>query len=612
MTANRLLLKFALRSPRLIVMTTLFGFSGAVFNGISTALIVPVILAYLGQSGMSIKQMPPILQKLVNLTGAQGEQQLLVLMGLVLLTIIFKNAATYGNSLVAARLTQTLSSNIRKEGLRLLLDVDLAFYHNHKIGDLMHQLGGEVARTADSIKVAIQIFITIITMTVFLVILLLLSWQLTLIATGLSLIVSLLSQLFVRQAKQSGEMLSSASSHYSIALLEMLSGIRLVKATGQERNQYRHIASTIDQREKAERQSQANYAIVSPVNEVAGMITVLIIVISGKTLFSAQMASLSTLLFIYLLTLFRMLPLVGQLNALRSQFANSSPSVQVVHDFLQRRHKPIMIAGTQQFQPLQQGIRFEQLSFQYPGSDDWTLRDVNLELPKGQVLALVGSSGAGKSTLADLLPRFYDCDEGRILIDGQDIRSFDPASLRSRMGIVSQETFLFNATILDNIAYGCENVSHDAVIRAAQRANAYEFIQKLPEGFNTQVGDRGVMLSGGQRQRLAIARALLRDPDILILDEATSALDTVSERLVQQAIDELSRDRTVLVIAHRLSTIQTADQIAVFDQGRVVEVGDHQSLLAQQGLYSQLYAMQFSSPPAEPPAEVLVESSAYR
>jgi subfamily B ATP-binding cassette protein MsbA len=496
----------------------------------------------------------------------------------------------------------------------MLLDVDLAFYHHHKIGDLMHQLGGEVARTADSIKVAIQIFITIITMMVFLVILLLLSWQLTLIATGLSLIVSFLSQLFVRRAKQSGELLSSASSNYSIALLEMLSGIRLVKATGQERNQYRHIANTIDQREKAERQSQANYAIVSPVNEVAGMITVLIIVISGKTLFSAQMASLSTLLLIYLLTLFRMLPLVGQLNALRSQFANSSPSVQVVHDFLQRRSKPIMVAGTQQCQPLQQGIRFEQLSFRYPGSDNWTLRDVNLELPKGKVLALVGSSGAGKSTLADLLPRFYDCDAGQILIDGQDIRSFDPASLRSRMGIVSQETFLFNATILDNIAYGCANVSHDAVIRAAQRANAYEFIQKLPEGFNTQVGDRGVMLSGGQRQRLAIARALLRDPDILILDEATSALDTVSERLVQQAIDELSRDRTVLVIAHRLSTIQSADQIAVFDQGRVVEIGDHQSLLAQRGLYSQLYAMQFSAQPtaAPPAAEALVEPSAYR
>jgi ATP-binding cassette, subfamily B, bacterial MsbA len=605
MTANRLLLKFALRSPRLIVMTTLFGFSGAVFNGISTALVVPVILAYLGQSGMSINQMPPILQKLVSLTGAQGEQQLLVLMGLVLLTIMLKNAATYGNSLVAARLTQTLSSDIRKEGLRLLLDVDLAFYHNHKIGDLMHQLGGEVARTADSIKTAIQIFITIITMTVFLLILLSLSWQLTLIATGLSLIVSVLSQLFVRRAKQSGEMLSSTSSQYSIALLEMLSGIRLVKAAGQERNQYHHIAATIDRREKAERQSQANYAIVSPVNEVAGMATVLIIVISGKVLFSAQMAALSTLLLIYLLTLFRMLPLVGQLNGLRSQFANSSPSVQVVYDFLQRDRKPIMVAGTQQYQTLQQGIRFEQLSFRYPSSDDWTLRNLNLELPKGQILALVGSSGAGKSTLADLLPRFYDCNEGRILIDGQDIRSFDPASLRSRMGIVSQETFLFNATILDNIAYGCDNVSHDAVVRAAQRANAYEFIQKLPEGFDTHVGDRGVMLSGGQRQRLAIARALLRDPDILILDEATSALDTVSERLVQQAIDELSRDRTVLVIAHRLSTIQTADQIAVFDQGRVVEVGNHQSLLAQGGLYSQLYAMQFSSPPA---AEVLVES----
>ncbi len=593
MNPNRLLLNFALRYPKMIVLTTVLGFSGAVFNGISTALIVPVILGYLGQ-GMGAQSMPPMLQKVLALTGAQGDQQFLVLMGFVLLAIVLKNAATYFSSLISARLTQSLTSHIRQAGLQLLLEVDLDFYAKNKIGDLVNQLGGEIARTAESIKVAIQIFTTAITILVFTGLLLLISWQLTLITTALLLFVSIANQFFIRQAKRSGQKLSSASATYSIALLEMLSGIRLIKASGQETQQYQTLVSLIDQREEAERQSQANYAIVAPINEVAGTLTVLVIVIMGRVLFAQQLETLSTLLLMYLLTLFRMLPSIGQLNSLRSQFANTSPSVNLVHQFLRRDNKPIMSPGTQLYQPLQSGIRFEHIAFQYPGSDNWVLQDVTLDLPKGKTLALVGSSGAGKSTLVDLLPRFYDCVEGRITIDGRDLKSYDVMSLRQSMGIVSQETFLFNATIAENIAYGCNNPTQAQLIDAAKRANAYEFIQQMPEGFDTQIGDRGVMLSGGQRQRLAIARALLRDPDILILDEATSALDTVSERMVQQAIDELSRNRTVMVIAHRLSTIQNADNIAVFHQGRVVEQGNHETLLKRGGLYADLYSMQFS------------------
>jgi subfamily B ATP-binding cassette protein MsbA len=218
---------------------------------------------------------------------------------------------------------------------------------------------------------------------------------------------------------------------------------------------------------------------------------------------------------------------------------------------------------------------------------------VDLWVPKGTTLALVGASGAGKSTLVDLLPRFYDPLEGCITIDGKDLREYDIRSLRQAMGIVSQDTFLFNTSVRNNIAYGREDVSLDEVVEAAKRANAYEFIVQLPQGFDTEIGDRGVLLSGGQRQRMAIARALLRNPDILILDEATSALDTVSERLVQQAIDELCRDRTTIVIAHRLSTVQKANQIAVMDKGQVVEIGTHEELLKQGGYYSRLYSMQF-------------------
>lgn len=209
----------------------------------------------------------------------------------------------------------------------------------------------------------------------------------------------------------------------------------------------------------------------------------------------------------------------------------------------------------------------------------------------------MGSSGAGKSTLADLLPRFYDPTIGSIKIDGTDLREFDVKTLRREMGIVSQDTFLFNTTVRNNIAYARPDATDEEVTAAAKRANAYEFIMGLPKGFDTLIGDRGVLLSGGQRQRLAIARALVQDPDILILDEATSALDTVSERLVQAAIEELSRSRTTLVIAHRLSTVQKANQIAVLDKGRVVEVGTHRELLSKGGFYARLYEMQFSQQP---------------
>ncbi|MEO1508123.1 MAG: ATP-binding cassette domain-containing protein, partial [Cyanobacteria bacterium J06633_23] len=292
--------------------------------------------------------------------------------------------------------------------------------------------------------------------------------------------------------------------------------------------------------------------------------------------------------------LFRTLPYLGQLNSQRSTLANTAASVEIVTALLRRDDKPFMPRGVQPYRPLQEGIRFNQIRFNYPGHEQEVLRGIDLFLPKGQTLALVGSSGAGKSTLADLLPRFYDPTSGTIELDGVDLKAIDISSYRSNLGIVSQETFLFNASVRENLLYGRPEATEAELMAAAKQANAHEFIENLPQGFDTMIGDRGVLLSGGQRQRLAIARALLQDPDILILDEATSALDTVSERLVQNAIDKLSRDRTTLVIAHRLSTIHEADQIAVLDRGKVVEVGNHQDLLEKRGAYAKLHAMQLT------------------
>ncbi len=594
MQPNQLLLQFALRYPRLIVFTVILGFSGAIFNGVSTALIIPVIFGFLGQD-VGLKGMPPILQHfLAPSEGIASNNRYFIMMGLVLFAIVLKNASSYANTLVSSRLSQSLTSRIRKDGMRLLLDVDLDYFSRNKLGDLMSQLGGETSRAADAIRIATSLFTTSITILVFTTFLLAISWQLTIATTLLLGIASLLNQSFINRARKNGEQLSDRSRGYSIMQQEILSGIRLVKGTGNEDAEYQHLSQLITDRERAELNSQATFALVPPVNEIAGIITVLAIVVLGKLSWNGPTEAISTLLLTYLLVLFRMLPFVSQLNAQRSNFANASPSVKVIAEFLRRDNKPFMARGLKEFTGLVSGIEFKNLAFRYPGNEDWTLQEVNLTLPKGQTLALVGSSGAGKSTLADLLPRFYDCNQGNIFLDEYSIQDFDLRSLRMRMGIVSQETFLFNDTVAHNIAYGCEGATRDDVVVSAKRANAYQFIAELPKGFDTEIGDRGVLLSGGQRQRIAIARALLKNPEILILDEATSALDTLSERLVQQAIDELSRDRTVLVIAHRLSTIQNADQIAVFDKGRVVEIGTHTELLKRGAHYAKLYQMQFS------------------
>jgi len=300
-----------------------------------------------------------------------------------------------------------------------------------------------------------------------------------------------------------------------------------------------------------------------------------------------QVASLLTFVFV----LFRLIPALYSINGNLAQISSFQGSLENIKELLQRENKPYLENGKVQFSKLKRAIEFRSVDFGYDASD-LVLHNITLTIEKGQTVALVGASGAGKTTLADLIPRFYDPTQGKVLIDGVDLREFDIDSVRRKMAIVSQETFIFNTCVRNNIAYGTEEADEQAILKAAQLANALEFIQEMPEGFDTQLGDRGVRLSGGQRQRIAIARALLRDPEILILDEATSALDSVSERLIQASLEKLSVGRTVIAIAHRLSTIVRADKVVVLEQGRIVEQGTYQELLEQRGRLWKYHQMQ--------------------
>jgi ATP-binding cassette, subfamily B, bacterial MsbA len=594
MSSGKILFSLSRQYPKLFTLSVVLGFSGAVFNGIGTTLIIPVLLGFLGQP-MTMKGAPPMLKGLLApFQQGAGEYNLALMTGAILALILLKNLANYANALVSGALKRSLSSGLQEQGLRLLLDVDVDFFVKNGIGNIVNNLNNEIYRAGRAVTTIAKAISVIITTLVFVGMLLWTSWQLTIVSTALMAIVVLMNQMTIGRSKVYGTQLSAISKQYSTIFLDMLGGMRLVRSSAAEDSEYDRISHLIRSREQADFNAQANSALVEPVSEMTGMIALVCIVLVGRAFLGSEVEALTTVLLVYLFILFRTLPLITQLNSARNQLANLSSSLEIVHDFLQRDRKPFMSQGSIPYTSLQEGIHFNHISLSYPGHEKVVLNDIDLYLPRNTTLALVGSSGAGKSTMADLLPRFYDPTQGCILVDGVDLRELDARSLRRSMGIVSQDTFLFNTSVRNNIAYGCPKATDTEIFEAAKRANAYEFITQLPQGWETQLGDRGVLLSGGQRQRIAIARALLQDPEILILDEATSALDTVSERLVQEAIDHLSRDRTTLVIAHRLSTVQKADQIAVMDQGRVVELGSHEELLAKKGYYANLCKLQFT------------------
>ncbi len=323
---------------------------------------------------------------------------------------------------------------------------------------------------------------------------------------------------------------------------------------------------------------------------MATIILIIILIVAFTNLIpngQMQPASLLTFLFV----LMRVMPIRRQIDGARVRLNSFQGSLGNVKELLRTDDKPYFKDGKVQFSALKRGIEFISVDFGYDPNEP-VLHNITLTIKQGQTTALVGGSGAGKSTLADLIPRFYEPTQGKILIDGVDLQNFKINSLRRKVAIVSQDTFIFNTSIRNNIAYALEDIDEAAIYEAARLANALEFILEMPEGFDTTVGDRGIRLSGGQRQRIAIARALLRNPDILILDEATSALDSVSERLIQESLEKLTVGRTVIAIAHRLSTIVRADKVVVLEQGRIVEQGGYQELLQQRGKLWSYHQMQ--------------------
>jgi subfamily B ATP-binding cassette protein MsbA len=377
-------------------------------------------------------------------------------------------------------------------------------------------------------------------------------------------------------------------------LQETISGVKIVKAFGTEEFENK----------KFERETSSFLRIMlrivrirnaaSPITElISVLVGVIIIYYGGSLVFQKEMISASQFMG-FLIAIFQLMTPIKDLSTVNTRVQEASAAAERIFEILETEPYIKNSVSAIEVKEFKESVVFEHVSFKYDDSDDLILDNINFKVRKGEIIALVGPSGGGKSTLVDLVPRFYDPFNGRILIDGIDIRNITIESLRSKMGIVTQETFLFNASVKENIAYGLTDYPLEKIIEAAKTANAHEFIMEMNNGYDSIIGERGIKLSGGQRQRLTIARALLKNPEIMIFDEATSALDNESEILVQQAIERLMKNRTTFVIAHRLSTIRNATNILVLDRGKIIQSGTHEQLIkVESGLYKKLYEMQF-------------------
>ncbi len=530
-----------------------------------------------------------------DLTAAQTRRATLINFCLLILIVVLgKNLFLYLQGFFMAYVQQSVIRHFRNRLFRKYQQLALDYFHRRRTGEIMSRVTNDVIVLNDSVDIGFNRLVTdALTVIIFTAFLFILSWKLTL----LSMIVMPAVFGFIwftgRKLRKYSERSQRKMADVNSVLEESLSNVRIVRAFSMEPFEIdKFFRATTDYFRSLLRMTRIRH-LASPINDVLATVAGVIILLFAGSRIIAGTGELDVGDFMtFVLAMFSMIKPVKSLSQIHIKLQEGMVAAERIFRVLDAPEKITDPPQPRTLPDFKDRINYQRVCFSYDGSDR-VLDDVSFEIRRGEVVAVVGPSGAGKSTLIDLLPRFYDPQQGAVCIDGIDIRTLSLKSLRDLMGIVTQETYLFNDTIRSNIAYGRNGVSDSKIEEAARMANAHDFIIEQPFGYETLVGNRGIMLSGGQRQRLAIARALLKNPPILIFDEATSALDTEAEKLVQQAIDHLMTSRTTLVVAHRLSTITNADRILVIDHGRIVECGAHEQLLERRGLYHRLYTMQF-------------------
>ncbi len=510
----------------------------------------------------------------------------------IVLSIMLANTFRYMERMVASRLKVDVVRNLRMDIFRNITRLHIGYFSDQRKGDLISRFTNDVAEVENAVMNSLKFVLKEpITIIIYFAVLFFISAKLTLFTLlVLPLTGGVVAEIVKRLKRRARESQESLGRTVDI-LDETFSGMRVIKAF----NARRFVLGKMDSETAFHRRVNLSIArkneLASPVSEVLGVIIVAGIMYFGGVLVLRDASGLDPEVFIGFLVIF------ASLIQPAKNFSNGITSVQKgaisakrIFDVIDTKPAIVSRPGSVELDEFRDYIEFRNVSFAYEREP--VLKNINLRIEKGRTVALVGPSGGGKSTLADLIPRFYDPVQGEVIIDGKSLKDYDLESVRRQIGVVTQESILFNDTVFNNIAFGMKNAAKDEVIRAAKIANAHDFIKEMEAGYQTLIGERGSKLSGGQRQRLSIARAVLRNPSILILDEATSALDSESERLVQEALANLMQDRTAIVIAHRLSTIQHADEIIVIQNGTIVERGRHHDLIERGGLYRKLHEIQ--------------------
>ena len=482
----------------------------------------------------------------------------------------------------------SLVDNLRKRIFQQLEAQTLNYFSHKKSGELVNILTSEMERIRQIFGGLAFLITRSFTLIIYSISLFILSWKLTIVSILLFSLLAVALSTLNKQIRERSFAITSANDNFTARVLEFIEGIRTIHAfSTQEFERKRYYQAS----EKIVNTWKSVYwisLIVKPLAESISTLILISMIIVALTTGLMKVSALLTFFFV----LFRIIPMTQDLNGVVAFLSTQAGAVENIKDLLKTDDKIYFQNGALRFPGFKRSIDLVSVDFDY-SLNQRVLHNITLSIKQGEMTALIGSSGAGKTTLADLIPRFHDATDGYIYIDEVDIRKFDINSLRSQIAVVSQNTFIFNTSVWNNIAYGTPKATEIEIKEAARLANALEFILEMPEGFDTQLGDRGVRLSGGQRQRIAIARALLKNPEILILDEATSALDSVSERLIQESLEKLSVGRTVIAIAHRLSTIAKAHKVVVLEQGRIVEQGKYQELLELQGKLWEYHQMQY-------------------
>lgn len=573
-----------LRLKRWVIgIMLILGLLTAISEGLSISLLIPLLQSHLGMASSGLSRMLA-----APFRGIPADQRMVWIGFAMLACLLIKNVLTYTYGRMLQHVNASIGHRLRCGLLQQVLTVDQSYLDSHDSGKMLNTLGTEVWRVTSAFALLASFAINACMTVILTSLLALISWKLTLLAGFFLAIISKVLTRLRRRVKSLSREATAANVNLYQRMVEVFQGSRLIRAFGRESYEQERFDSASQRVADASLKISNISELLRPVSEMlTAPLLLAVFVIPAMQQRGEIAASVA-----FLVLLFRLQPRVKQFDVDRLQLDALSGPIEEVKALADTSDKSYLLSGTRELGLFREGIAFRNVFFTYESGKTAALNDVNLYIRAGETTALVGPSGAGKSTLINLICRFYDPSAGGLLVDGVPLTGLNLEWWRKQIAVVSQDIHLFNTTVRENILYGKLEASQAELLDATRRAHALKFIEDLPDGFETVLGDRGIRLSGGQRQRLALARAFIRNPQILILDEATNSLDLISEELVHDALEEFGYDRTVIIIAHRISTIESAEKIIVLEAGRVAESGSVQNLLSNNGLFSRLYSLQ--------------------